>query len=162
MDTLDTAAMVQRFYERAKAVRNRNMPPVAGLERKAFVKQAELDYQDFAMIADSAVSLDGGILTIDLRMEICDSAIRGTALVERETQVAMQNIADALPTDGNKITPRMLDSKADLQALIDGAEMFKVVETIAPIDVNECPGSTLGVPAAPGPAGFSLTHGYLV
>ena len=162
MDTLDTARMRQRFQERAEAVRQRTMPPVAGLERKAFVKQAELDFQDFAMIADSTISLDGGILTIDLRMEICDSAIRGTAPVERETQVAMENIANALPTDGNKITPGMLDSKADLQALIVGSEMFKVVETIAPIDVNECPGSTLGVPAAPGPAGFSLTHGYLV
>ena len=30
-----------------------------------------------------------------------------------------------LPTDGNKITPKMLDSKADLQDLIDGAEMFR-------------------------------------
>ena len=68
----------------------------------------------------------------------------------------MENIADgrpldypdALPTDGAKITPSMLDSKADLQDMIDGAEMFKVVETTAPINVNECPG-------------FSLSHGYL-
>ena len=162
MDTLDTAEMRQRFQERAEAIRQRTMPPVAGAERLAFIKQAELDYQDYAMIADSTISLDGGILTIDLRMEICDSAIRGTAPVERETQVAMQSIADALPTDGNLITPGMLDSKADLQDLIDGSEMFRVVETIEPIDVNACPGSTLGVPAAPGPAGFSLTHGYLV
>ena len=149
MDTLDTAEMRQRFQKRAEAIRNRNIPPVAGLERKAFVKQAELDFQDFAMIADSTISLDGGILTVDLRMEICDAAIRGTAPVERETQVAMQNIADALPTDGAKITPSMLDSKADLQDMIDGAKMFEVVETIEPIDVKTCPG-------------FSLAHGYLV
>ena len=51
----------------------------------------------------------------------------------------MENIAGALPTDGNKITPKMLDSKADLQALIDGAEMFRVVEEIAPIIGNETP-----------------------
>ena len=171
MDNLDTNKMVQRFQERAKAVRQRTMPPVAGAERLAFVKQAELDYLDFAMMADSAISLDGGILTIDLRMAICDAAIRGTAPVERETQVAMQNIADALPTDGNKITPKMLDSKADLQALIDGAEMFRVVKTIEPIDVNACPGLDLvdtsddskGVEfGITGPTGFSLTHGYLV
>jgi hypothetical protein len=144
--------MVQRFQERAKAVRTRNMPPVAGLERKAFVKQAELDFQDFAMIADSTISLDGGILTIDLRMEICDAAIRGIVPVERETQAAMENIARA-------------DSARE--ALIEDTDrpsMLRVVETIEPIDVNECPGSTLGVPAAvpAGPAGFSLTHGYLV
>ena len=174
MDTLDTEEMRQRFQDRAKAVRKRTMPPVAGAERVAFIKQAEVDYLDYALIADAAISLDGGVLTIDLRPEesivICDATIRKSPLgitdksVEHETQVAMENIANALPTDGNKITPKMLDSKADLQDLIDGAEMFRVVETIEPIDVNECPGLTLGNPAEPstGPAGFSLTHGYLV
>ena len=97
MDTLDTAAMVQRFYERAKAVRKRNMPPIAGTERKAYIRQAELDYQDYALIADSEISLDGGILTIDLRPAICDAAIRGEGHLERETQVAMENIAAAEP-----------------------------------------------------------------
>ena len=158
MDTLDTAAMVQRFQERAKAVRTRNMPPVAGLERKAFVRQAELDFQDFAMIADSTISLDGGILTIDLRPEICDATIRNSPVGitdksgEYETQVAMENIARA-------------DSARE--ALIEDTDrpsMLRVVETIEPIDVNECPGLTLGDPAEPpaGSVGFSLTHGYLV
>ena len=178
-DTIDTEEMVQRFQQRAEAVRNRTMPPVAGVERRAFIKQAELDYLDYAMIADASISLDGGILTIDLRPAISDAAIRGPAPVERETQVAMDNIAKALPTDGNKITTKMLDSKADLQALIDGAEMFrvsvrderafrveagaemfKVVKTVEPIDVNACPGGVeFGMT---GPTGFSLTHGYLV
>ena len=170
MDTLDTEEMLQRFQDRAKAVKKRTMPPIAGAERVAFIKQAQLDYQDFALIADSAINLDSGILAIDLRPEICDATIRNSPMGvtdksgEHETQVAMENIANALPTDGNKITPKMLDSKADLQDLIDGAEMFRVVETIEPIDVNECPGLTLGNPAEPstGPAGFSLTHGYLV
>ena len=164
MDTLDTEEMVSRFQQRADAVRSRTMPPVAGAERLAFIKQAEVDYLDYALIADSKISLNGGILTIDLRPDIVPQEV--------ETQVAMENIAKALPTDGNKITPKMLDSKADLKALIDGAEIFRdghsriveVVETIEPINVNECPGSTLSVPAAPsvGPAGFSLSHGYLV
>ena len=146
MDTLDTAAMVQRFYERAKAVRKRGMPPITGAERRAYVRQAELDYQDYALISDAEISLDGGILTIDLRPAICDAAIRGEGHLETETKAAMENIAKALPTDGNKITPKMLDSKSDLQDLIAGAEMFRVVETVDPIK----------------PSGFSLSHGYLV
>ena len=73
------------------------MPPVAGAERVAFIKQAEVDYQDFALIADSVISVDGGILTIDLRPAICDAAIRGEGHLERETQVAMENIAAAEP-----------------------------------------------------------------
>jgi hypothetical protein len=67
MSGLDTAAMVQRFQQRADAVRSRTMPPIAGAERKAFVEQAELDYQDFLLLADSKISLDGAILTVDLR-----------------------------------------------------------------------------------------------
>ena len=149
MDTLDTAAMVQRFYERAKAVRKRGMPPITGAERRAYVRQAELDYQDYALISDAEISLDGGILTIDLRPAICDAAIRGEGHLETETKAAMENIAKALPTDGNKITPGMLDSKSDLQDLIAGSEMFRVVETVDPIKPFK-------------PSGFSLSHGYLV
>ena len=182
MDTLDTEAMLQRFQERAKAVRKRNMPPVAD-GRVAFTEQARFDYQDFAMIADSEISLDDGILTIDLRPAICDATIREVGVSdrtkERETQVAMENISksEALPTDGDKITPKMLDSKADLRALIDGSEMFEVVKTVEAIDVNACPGLDLAnyddqieriVPTqrvsteSITPIGFSLTHGFLV
>ena len=149
MDTVDTEAMVIRFYERAEAVRSRSMPPVAGVERLAFIKQAEVDYMDYALIADSKISLDGGILTIDLRPDIVPQEV--------ETQVAMENIAKALPTDGNKITPKMLDSKSDLQDLIDGAEMFRVVDTVDAIE-----GNAPGFPIESTAPGFSLTHGYLL
>ena len=151
MSTLDTEAMIKRFQERAAAVKARTMPPVAVAERRAFVKQAELDYLDYALIADSVISLDGGVLTVDLR-----PAIRGSGHLEQETKVAMGNIANArpldyvkaLPTDGAKIKMSDLDSKSDLKDLIDGAEMFRVVKTVKPIDAGACPG-------------FSLAHGYL-
>jgi len=66
---LDVDAMIERFRERAKAVRNRNLPPVAGPERTKFLQQAQSDYQDFAIIGDAEASLDDGVLTlrIDLR-----------------------------------------------------------------------------------------------
>jgi hypothetical protein len=66
---LDVDAMIERFRERAKAVRNRNLPPVAGPERTKFLQQAQNDYQDFAIIGDAEASLDDGILTlrVDLR-----------------------------------------------------------------------------------------------
>lgn len=69
MATLDTAAMITRFRERALAVKHRPLPPVAGEERQAFIAQAKLDYQDYAMIGDAEASIDDGILTltIDLR-----------------------------------------------------------------------------------------------
>jgi len=67
--TLDVDAMLQRFRERAAAVKRRPLPPVAGAERQQFLQQAQLDYQDFAIIGDATAALDEGILTltIDLR-----------------------------------------------------------------------------------------------
>ena len=68
-DGLDVEAMLQRFRERATAVRNRPLPPIAGEERSAFIQQAQLDYQDFAIIGDARGELVDGVLTltIDLR-----------------------------------------------------------------------------------------------
>jgi len=68
-DTLDIEAMLQRFRERAAAVRNRNLPPIGGDERKMFLEQAQNDFQDFAIIGDSEGTLEDGILTlkVDLR-----------------------------------------------------------------------------------------------
>ena len=68
-DELDVDAMLARFRERAEAVRERPLPPVAGVERQRFLEQAQLDFQDFAIIGDAAWSFDDGVLTlrIDLR-----------------------------------------------------------------------------------------------
>jgi hypothetical protein len=68
-DEFDPGAMVQRFRERAKAVRNRPLPPVEGPERRRFMEQAQTDFMDFAMIGDASASLEDGILTltVDLR-----------------------------------------------------------------------------------------------
>lgn len=61
--------MVARFKERAAAVKRRPLPPVAGEERQMFLQQAQVDFQDFAMLADAQAELEEGILTlrIDLR-----------------------------------------------------------------------------------------------
>ncbi len=50
MATLDVDALIERFRERAHAVKERNLPPVAGEERKRLIEQAELDYLDFSLI----------------------------------------------------------------------------------------------------------------
>ena len=66
---LDIDAMITRFQERAQAVKKRNLPPVAGPERTRLVQQAQVDFQDFAMVGDAEGSLEDGVLTlhIDLR-----------------------------------------------------------------------------------------------
>jgi hypothetical protein len=68
---LDIDAMLDRFRERARAVRQRGLPPIEGVERKRFMDQARTDYMDYAMIGDASASLEDGVLTlrIDLRPE---------------------------------------------------------------------------------------------
>ena len=68
-DDLDVDAMIQRFRERAKAVRSRGVPPLEGEDRKRFIEQARLDYMDYAMLGDAQAELVDGILTlrVDLR-----------------------------------------------------------------------------------------------
>ena len=66
---LDVEAMLQRFRERAAAVRTRTLPPVGGEERQRFINQAQDDLMDFGIVGDAEASLVDGVLTlrIDLR-----------------------------------------------------------------------------------------------
>jgi hypothetical protein len=68
-DEFHPADMVERFRQRARAVRNRGLPPVEGPERQRFIEQAQLDFMDFAMLGDAEATLEDGILTlrVDLR-----------------------------------------------------------------------------------------------
>ena len=74
-EPLDVDAMIQRFRERAHAVRNRTLPPVAGEERMQFIRQAEIDYQDFAIVGDAEGTIEDGVLVlrVDLRPKDSDS-----------------------------------------------------------------------------------------
>ena len=69
MVDLDTDAMLQRFRDRAHAVRSRPLPPVGGDERTRFIEQAQIDFQDFAILGDATASVEDGVLVlrVDLR-----------------------------------------------------------------------------------------------
>jgi hypothetical protein len=67
-DELDVDAMLERFRARADAVRDRPLPPVAGPQREQFVQQAQLDFQDFAIVGDASWEFVDGVLT--LRIEL--------------------------------------------------------------------------------------------
>jgi hypothetical protein len=68
-DQLDVDAMLARFRDRAAAVEHRPLPPVAGEERMRFIEQAQLDFQDFAIVGDATWTFVDGVLTltVDLR-----------------------------------------------------------------------------------------------
>ncbi|HMR94186.1 MAG TPA: hypothetical protein P5193_09335 [Microthrixaceae bacterium] len=69
MESFDPQDLVERFRERAAAVRRRQIPPVEGEARREFIRQAEVDFRDFAIIGDADAVLDDGVLVlrVDLR-----------------------------------------------------------------------------------------------
>jgi hypothetical protein len=69
MASLDVDAMLARFSERAEAVKNRPLPPVAGEERKMFIEARDKDYLDFNLVGSAtwAVEDDHLVLRIPLR-----------------------------------------------------------------------------------------------
>jgi hypothetical protein len=64
MAQFDVDAMLNRFKERAAAVKDRPLPPVAGEERRKFVEQAETDYTDYALIGTAEWSVEEGRLVL--------------------------------------------------------------------------------------------------
>ena len=66
---LDVAAMISRFAARAEAARHRNLPPVGGDERQAFLQAQRDDFMDYAIMSDAKWEIDDGVLTftVDLR-----------------------------------------------------------------------------------------------
>lgn len=68
-DELDVPAMIERFGRRARAVRERGLPPVEGPERRRIMEAAQQDFMDYAMLGDAEGELVDGILTlrVDLR-----------------------------------------------------------------------------------------------
>lgn len=74
---LDVDAMIQRFRERAEAVRKRPLPPVAGEERQRFIQQAEVDYQDFAIVGDATARLEDGVLVLEVNLRPPESGGEG-------------------------------------------------------------------------------------
>lgn len=69
MAKFDIDAMLERYAQRAKAVRERPLPPVAGEERKKFVDQAETDFTDFALVAKASWEIDDAHLILKIPLQ---------------------------------------------------------------------------------------------
>lgn len=69
MAEFDVDAMISRFADRAEAVKDRPLPPVAGEERKKFLEQKEIDYTDFALLANAGWSVEEGHLVLRIPLQ---------------------------------------------------------------------------------------------
>lgn len=57
-------AFLARFADRAKAVKERGVPPLEGQARKTFIESAEKDYLDYSLIASASWTVDDGDLVL--------------------------------------------------------------------------------------------------
>jgi hypothetical protein len=68
MAAFDPNEMIERFKDRAASVKRRSLPPVSGEERQAFLNQAQVDFQDFAIIGDAVASIEDGVLVLRVNL----------------------------------------------------------------------------------------------
>ncbi len=68
MAQLNVDEFIERFRERAAAVKERGIPPLEGEARRRFIASAEQDYVDYSLVgrAEWAVEDDALVLRIPL------------------------------------------------------------------------------------------------
>jgi hypothetical protein len=69
MAKLDVDQLLLRFRQRAAAVKERGLPPVAGEERRHFVEQAENDFLDFSLIGSARWSVEDEHLVLRIPLK---------------------------------------------------------------------------------------------
>jgi hypothetical protein len=65
---LDVDQFLERFRERARAVRDRGVPPLEQDARRAFIAQAENDYLDFSLVGGAAWAVEDGNLVLRISL----------------------------------------------------------------------------------------------
>jgi hypothetical protein len=65
----DIDAFLRRFRDRAAAVKERGVPPLEGEARRRFLESAQLDFIDYSLVADAAVSIEGDHLVLRLPLD---------------------------------------------------------------------------------------------
>jgi hypothetical protein len=69
MATFDVNAFLQRFRDRAAAVRERGIPPLEGDARRAFIASAEQDHLDYMLVASASWSVEDAELVLRIPLD---------------------------------------------------------------------------------------------
>jgi hypothetical protein len=64
MAAFDVDAFVDRFRDRAEAVRERGIPPIEGEARRRYIEAAEQDFSDYSLVASAEWSVDDDCLVL--------------------------------------------------------------------------------------------------
>lgn len=64
MAQLNVDEFLERFRDRAAAVKERGVPPLEGEARQMFIRQAEKDYLDYSLIGSASWAVEEGHLVL--------------------------------------------------------------------------------------------------
>ncbi len=64
MAQLDVEEFLNRYRERAEAVRERGIPPLEGDARRSFIQSMELDYMDYTLVGSATWAVEDGHLVL--------------------------------------------------------------------------------------------------
>jgi hypothetical protein len=69
MAAFDVDAFIERFRERAAAVRERGIPPLEGQARRRYIEAAEQDHLDYALLATAQWTVEDGTLVLRIPLQ---------------------------------------------------------------------------------------------
>jgi hypothetical protein len=61
---LNVDEFLERFRDRAAAVKERGIPPLEGEARRTFIESAEQDFVDYSLVGSASWEVDGGNLVL--------------------------------------------------------------------------------------------------
>jgi hypothetical protein len=65
---LDVEEFLSRFRDRARAVKERGIPPLEGEARQRFIEQAEKDYLDYSLVGGASWAIEEGHLVLRIAL----------------------------------------------------------------------------------------------
>lgn len=66
MAQLNVDEFLDRFRDRAAAVKERGIPPLEGEARRTFIESAEQDFLDYSLVASASWEVDGTNLVLKI------------------------------------------------------------------------------------------------
>jgi hypothetical protein len=69
MAQLNVDEFLSRFRDRAKAVKERGIPPIEGDARRVWVESAETDYVDYSLVGRASWAVEDEALVLRISLE---------------------------------------------------------------------------------------------
>lgn len=70
MAEFDVDAFLERFRARAKAVKDRGVPPLEGDARRLFIESAQQDFLDYSLVSDATWAVEQGVLVMRIDLDV--------------------------------------------------------------------------------------------